>query len=142
LTARYRHHADDLIVCLLYDIRAIFDELGVDRVTADDLVARLIVEDAGWSHWRGPRENDTPSPMRRNQLVGWLRDKFGIEAHTIQIGHGRKDRELVKGFYYTDFKEAWASYCDDEAPPPRPKSLRIVGGTESDTPPDTPSATP
>jgi hypothetical protein len=83
---------------LLIDIRAVFDELKVDRIEREHLLRELIRRfDDRWGEWG-------PSPLTKNKLLAILRDYYVPVVHPIRI-----NGELVQGWYRKDFEEAWKS---------------------------------
>ena len=93
---------DSIDVQLLRDIRAIFDERGVDRLASQDLVTALVaLQDRPWSEWKG-------KPMTANALSRLLK-KFSIYPNSIRIGPSTKD--TPKGYMRVRFEDAWSRYA-------------------------------
>ena len=64
---------EDLGVTLLTDIRKVFETLDTDRVPSADLVGGLLLMDeAPWSEWRGPRGDQQPRRLSLSGLAGML----------------------------------------------------------------------
>lgn len=91
--------ADVLLLC---DVRMIFDNLGVDRLSSHDLVAALVaLENRPWSEWRKGK------PLSTNALARLLRP-FSITPGSIRLGPGTKD--TPKGYKRHQFEDTWSRY--------------------------------
>jgi hypothetical protein len=103
---------EDAAVLLLHDIRNIFDACGVDRMTSVALVLALNeIDDAMWSEWRGPHGNQQPRRLSPGELARLL-TPFGIRPRTIWSLHRTAESRSAKGYYRSQFENAWRSYCD------------------------------
>jgi hypothetical protein len=90
-------------VQLLTDIRAVFDELGEDKVSTEQLLKELIaLEEAPWGSLRG-RELDARG------LASRLR-RYEIKSKSIRTKDG-----VIRGYAREDFYDAWSRYL-----PPSP----------------------
>jgi hypothetical protein len=90
-------------IWLLADIRAIFGERGVDRLASEKLVEALVaIEGQPWAEWNKGRSLTT------NGLARLLKP-FVIKPATIRIGD-----ETAKGYYLTQFVEAFERYLDPQ----------------------------
>jgi hypothetical protein len=96
---------------LLSDIRAIFSERGVDRLSSEALVAELnAFKDRPWLTIRRGRELD---PSR----LAWMLKPFGIIPGTIRLDTGK----TPKGYLRTAFNDAFERYLpSNAATPPHP----------------------
>lgn len=93
----------DYPVLLLSDIREVFAEAESGKISSENLIAALAErEDGPWGEWQN---STTISPR---QVAGLLRG-FGIAPTTIRIGS-----RTLKGYEYSQFLEAWASYLPPE----------------------------
>ena len=109
------HQDEDAPVLLLHDIRSVFDARGADRLTSVALVAALNdVEDAPWSEWRGLHGNQQPRRLSPGELARLLAP-FGIRPRTIWPPQRTPTSKSAKGYYRSQFEQAWCSYCDDAA---------------------------
>jgi len=100
---------DSTGVCLLSDIRAIFEKREVDRISSADLVEALAeIETSYWSEWsRG-------KPITKPKLARQL-SKFGISPSDIRF----PDDKVLKGYLKEDFADAWSRYlASKESPSP------------------------
>jgi hypothetical protein len=87
---------------LLRDIRAIFSEKGVVRLTSADLSASLNeLEESPWSDIRG-------KPLRPNALARRLR-RFQIRPRTVRFD----DATTAKGYLLDAFEDAFSRYLGD-----------------------------
>ncbi len=92
---------------LLSDIRSIFEERAVDRLSSGTLSEALgEMEGRPWADLTNGR------PITTHQLARRLR-AFSISPHTIRIGD-----QTPKGYYASDFGDAFARYL-----PPRTATL-------------------
>lgn len=93
----------DVRVQLLADLKALFDERGVDLLPTGEILKALNeMEDRPWAEWsRG-------QPMTAQALAKALKP-FGIRPG--RKGEGpRGDRTSVRGYHRDVFREAWARY--------------------------------
>jgi putative DNA primase/helicase len=83
---------------ILEDIRKIFDEKKVDRITSADLVEALVdMEDRVW------REVKKGKPLDQRGLNGFLKG-FGVSSDNVRFP------EVRKGFHKEWFEDAWKRY--------------------------------
>ena len=105
------HHDEDPAVTLLSDIRDIFDARAVDRLTSVELVAALNdVDDSPWSEWRGVGDNRQPRKLSLGELARLLKP-FSIRPRSVWPPHREKTSKSAKGYFRSQFEDAWASYC-------------------------------
>lgn len=84
---------------LLDDLRAIFDEKGVARLSSEDICNSLAtLEHRPWAEFQHGR------PITKPQLANLLAP-FGIRPRNIRHGN-----EVVKGYERADFADAWLRY--------------------------------
>lgn len=84
---------------LLRDVRVIFTERGVDRLTSGDLVEALVaLADRPWPEVRRGKG------LTARTLSSLLKP-YAIHAHNIRVGE-----KTPKGFEVVDFADAWARY--------------------------------
>jgi hypothetical protein len=106
------HQDEDAGVLLLHDIRSIFDQRGVDRLSSEVLVAALNdIEDSMWCEWRGPQGDQQPHRLSQGGLAQML-VPFGIRPRTIWPLHRSPISRSKKGYLRSQFESAWRSYCD------------------------------
>lgn len=121
IEAAARHYADVAAadadgstgVELLRDIRAIFEEESVSRLSSVDLVARLTADET--SRWC---EYAHGKPLTPRQLARQI-EPFGITPKTIRMGD-----KTPKGYEREQFADAFARYlptrgADSPATPPQ-----------------------
>lgn len=85
---------------LLRDIRAIFDNLEVDRISTEDLLEELIaVDESPWSEWRKGQ------PIT-NRGVARLLKPYGIKSRAVRLEDGRNRKGLLR----EQFEDAWKRY--------------------------------
>lgn len=108
-------------VRLLADIRLIFTERGVDRMSSMDLVDALTqIETSPWAEWsRG-------KPLTKQKL-GRLLGRFGITPGTIRLDEGR----TPKGYYMRDFQDAFSRYLPAENRNSATSSMNSEGKDDS-----------
>lgn len=110
-------------VRLLADVRRVFDEREVDRVSSVDLCADLnVLEDSPWGGWRDGKGLDPRTLARR------LRE-YEVVRGTHRLPGGAQ----VKGYRREDFEESWQRYCDGAADgrgsPPAVQNGTSIGTT-------------
>jgi hypothetical protein len=88
---------------LLADIRATFDERGVDRLASVELCEALaVIEGRPWADWKAGK------PLTSNQLARLLKP-FHIISDSVRIGI-----RTPKGYYRHQFAEAFERYLAAE----------------------------
>lgn len=91
-------------VQLLADLRALFLEMGVDRLTSAAVVGTLKEQpERPWGDFKYGK------PISQRQLADLL-VPFGITSDTVYLGGGREGRQQAKGYYRASLEEAWARY--------------------------------
>jgi hypothetical protein len=100
---------------LLTDVRTVFDEVGADRLSSDDLVMGLCaLEEAPWGDLQG-------KPIDARGLASRLRP-FEVKPDSVRF-----ERTTRKGYLAAWFSEAWRRYLPDLPEPHAPPPLE--GGT-------------
>ena len=85
---------------LLTDIKAVFDEGGLERISSAELVGRLAADPkAPWSDWKGGK------PITQAQLARVLKP-FGIASEVIRLPSGG----TLRGYLGVQFADAWERY--------------------------------
>lgn len=103
-------------VRLLSDIHAILNERGVDRIASADLVVALAaIETSPWPEYSHGKPITPPKLAR-------LLARFGIEPRTIRLPDGK----TPKGYYRTDFEDAWRRYLRLEPPAGMPQDTPLT----------------
>jgi len=88
---------------LLADIRAIFTELGVDRLPSAELVEALVaIEGRPWAEWR------IGKPISANGVARLL-TRFNIIPETIRVSD-----QTPKGYQRARFDDAFLRYLPQE----------------------------
>jgi len=104
------YREEDAVVTLLHDIRYVFDASGSDRLLGRALVQALNeMDDAPWSEWRGLRDDQQPRRLSQGELARLLKP-FRIRPRSIWPAPRNKSG---KGYYRSQFEQAWRAYCDD-----------------------------
>lgn len=99
-------------VCLLADLREIFESAGVDRSPSATIVTALIeIEESPWAEWYG-------RPITAHGIAKILK-RFEIRPRTIRVGE-----VTSKGYLREQFLDAWARYVDPE--PSHPSSATVT----------------
>ena len=110
---------EDPAIVALTDIRYVFDERGVDRISSAELVTAMHALDSLWLDWRGFRDDRPPHKLNQSELARLLRP-FNIRPRSIWPAHRRRvDKHLKsqKGYWRVDFDRAWRAYCPDADTP-------------------------
>jgi hypothetical protein len=113
---------EDVAVILLEDIRAVFDELKVDRIASVLLVSKLVsLNDGAWAEWRGPKDDRPPHKLTQGELATLLRD-FQIRPKTVWPRGRQSGDRSSRGYLRSQFEAAWRAYCpsaDTATQPPK-----------------------
>ena len=118
------YHDEDQGVELLQDIRAVFDDRGVDRIDGGALAAALNdLDDAPWSEWRGMLGDQQPRPLSRATLASLLRP-FGIRPKKFWPLRRDATTRSARGYTRSRFEQAWRSYCPEDGTPAQPSSIK------------------
>jgi hypothetical protein len=129
ITFAHSFHDEDAGVILLSDIRTIFNRTAADRMTSADLITALLdIEEGGWSEYRGMRDDQQPKKLSAGEMARLLRP-FGIRPRSIwpATAKHRKGVSSRKGYYRSQFEEAWRCYCDEAAGTPAQRSkIRLI----------------
>lgn len=104
-------------VQLLADIRTVFDQHGIDKVTTEQLVQGLC--DLEESRWRTIRKGEALDPRGLAVRLG----KYGIGSKPQRQGEA-----VFKGYSRAQFIDAWSRYCP--AGPSPSISVTSVTATE------------
>jgi hypothetical protein len=109
------HHDEDVLETLLRNTwEEVFNKVrGRASIFSKTLCAELnALDGAPWSEWTGIREDRQPRPLTQGELARLLKG-FNIRPQTIRQGD-----ETSKGYYRSQFEDAYRSYCrrpDDTA---------------------------
>jgi Protein of unknown function (DUF3631) len=115
------HHDEDAAVVLLNDIRTVFNDLGVDRISSANLVAELVGMDDGlWADWRGLRDDQQPRRLSQGELARLLAP-FSIRPRTIWPQRRNQKSKSAKGYLWSQFETVWGAYCDSGVTPSQPR---------------------
>jgi hypothetical protein len=118
-------------VRLLADIRHIFAERDVDRISSADLVNALVeIEAAPWAEWSRGR------PITKSKLAHLL-GRFEIASGTIRI-----QGSTPKGYYLRDFGDAFSRYLPTESRNTATNAVNTCETDDSDNATSTPCGTP
>jgi hypothetical protein len=128
ITFRRGYHDEDVGVTLLGDIRTIFNATRADRVTSERLVELLCdADDAGWSEWRGLKDDQQPRRLSQGQLAKIL-NPFDIRPRSIWPPRRQGERKSQKGYLRSQFEAAWRRYCSEDGTPAQSSNIRQLGG--------------
>ena len=108
---------------LLADIRTIFDEKGMDRLSSEQICGALIsMEGRPWAEY-----GKSGKPISKNKLAYRL-DRFGVRPDTVRIGD-----HVAKGYYRRRFEEAWERYLSPDPQDPPYETLQRNNADGMDT---------
>ena len=86
-------------VQLLADIRTIFDDRADDKITSEDMIAKLRdIESSPWADW------DHGEGLGKNKLARFLR-KYDVAPRTVRL-----EAQVAKGYLREPFADAWSRY--------------------------------
>ena len=92
--------SDSIGTMLLFDIKAVFDDKSVDRLSSEELCEALAnMEGRPWAEFSKSRK-----PVSKNQLARLLGD-FHVRPDTVRTGS-----KTAKGYYRHQFAEVWERY--------------------------------
>jgi hypothetical protein len=99
---------------MLHSVREAFDRDRADKLTRDELLARILEDEEGpWATWvRG-------HPMTARQMLS------KIEEYDIKISIIKVDGKSQRGFYRRQFEDAWARYLDGTEPETASESEKL-----------------
>jgi hypothetical protein len=122
------HHDEDAGVILLSDIRDIFNRTAADRMASADLVKALLdIEESGWSEYRGMRDDQQPKKLSTGEMSRLLKP-FGIRPRSIwPVSERRRKGDSRKGYYRSQFEEAWRRYCEPAGTPAQGSKIAFIG---------------
>jgi Protein of unknown function (DUF3631) len=90
---------------LLSDVRAVFDERDVERLTTADLLAALaLFDESPWGEWWLDPTTGTPRRGASRRLAKLLAP-YGIRSTTV-----RGSDRVAKGYKREDFADAWERF--------------------------------
>jgi len=88
---------------LLGDIKAVFDDGSVDRLSSAEICTALCeMEGKPWADWKGKN-------LTTNQLARLLKPFSIVTNTTVRVG-----TKTAKGYYRRDFEAAWQRYLTHE----------------------------
>jgi hypothetical protein len=120
---------EDYRVTLLQNIQTVFLTSGIDRISSERLVVKLLSDfpQSLWNEWRGLKDDHSARRLKQTDVSLLLRP-FGIRPKNMRIG----DR-IVRGYFRNDFEEVWHAYCsEDESSTTTRPSLRLVGDNDKE----------
>jgi hypothetical protein len=117
---------EDPGVLALIDIRAIFSQRRIDRITSVELVEELVgIDGSMWHAWGGPKDDRPPHKLTQAELAALLRP-FHIHPRTVRPRGGRRERgNSARGYMRSQFKAAWEAYCSADDTPTH--SNNVIG---------------
>ena len=124
------HRDEDAAVILLNDIRLVFNDHDVDRLTSATLVEELVgMDDSMWSEWRGRHDDQQPRQLSQGELARLLAP-FGIRPKSIWPRRRRQGTKSSKGYTRVQFEHAWAAFCDSAGTPAQTSESSRLRHTE------------
>jgi putative DNA primase/helicase len=89
---------------LLGDIKAVFDDRSVDRLSSAEICTALCeMEGKPWADWKG-------KSLTTNQLARLLKPFSIVTNTTVRVG-----TKTAKGYYRREFEAAWQRYLTHDA---------------------------
>jgi hypothetical protein len=102
-------------VQLLADIRTIFDDRTDDKITSEDMIAKLRdIESSPWADW------DHGKGLSKGKLARFLR-KYDVAPRTIRL-----EAVVAKGYLRDSFKDAWSRYLTTAGPYTGPENVTAL----------------
>lgn len=123
---------DSVKTLLLQDIQAIFDRLGLDKMSSADLCSELVMlEERPWAVWGRAQKSVTANQLSR------LLKPFGVRSKNLRMLEGK----VVKGYEIAAFKDAFSRYLtlspqatpSQSATPLHPQKTAAHSGFQSAT---------
>jgi hypothetical protein len=125
-------------VHLLADIRAIFDQLAVDRLASATLVAELAKDaDGPWASY-----GRTSKPVTQRQVATLLSDFATPSGTKIKPHNIRAEGKITKGYAREQFVDAFERYLSPASPAPLFQSATPLQPNEINDLQGKPCATP
>jgi hypothetical protein len=104
--------SDDPVILLLFDIRRIFVQCGIDRIWTFELLDALHeLEDGHWDEFWGINEDEEVHKLRKSELYALLKTKSIMSGTVWKNIDGR--RVCNKGFYAKQFEPWWQDLFGD-----------------------------
>jgi hypothetical protein len=126
-TFAHAYHDEDAGVILLSDLRDIFNRTAADRMASVELIMALLdIEESGWSEYRGVRDDQTPRQLSQGEMARLLRP-FGIRLRPIWPLAKRRKGTSKRGYYRSQFEQAWARYCAEDVTPSQASNVAYIG---------------
>jgi len=98
--------ADSTDTMVLFDIKANFDQKGIDRLFSEQICEELVaLEGRPWAEY-----GKSGKPITKHKLAHRL-ERFGIRPESVRIG-----AEVRRGYYRHRFEEAWQRYLAQDPP--------------------------
>ena len=105
------------IELLLGDVRDIFDKLGRNRISSDDLITNLVeITPRPWAEY-----GRSGKPLTQNKLASLLKP-LAITPHLL-----RSRDDVFRGYERRQFDEAFARYLSEKAAPNRHTATNADG---------------
>jgi Protein of unknown function (DUF3631) len=106
---------EDPGVMLLLNIQTVFQALNVDRIPSAILIEELLgLEDDQWNDWRGLNNDQQPRKLTQGELARMLKP-FKIRSRTVWPAQRRPGVKSKRGYYRSQFEEAWRAFCAPDA---------------------------
>ena len=127
LSADSEGEAESNKVRLLRDIRAVFEELALDRLSSATLVAELAKDpDGPWFAY-----GRSGKPITQRQIATLLSD-FTTPSGTQIKPHNLRTDKVTKGYTWDDFADAFERYLPASPPPPSQSATPLQPNDISD----------
>jgi hypothetical protein len=106
LCSEGRVQDDSIGMQVLRDIRQVFIDKDVDRISSNELAEALVgIETSPWAEWSNGK------PISKAKLARLL-GKFGITPGNIR----QPDGKVPKGYHRDDFTDSWERYLPQDTP--------------------------
>ena len=126
-TFAHAYHDEDAGVILLSDLRDIFNRTAADRMASVELIMALLdIEESGWSEYRGVRDDQTLHKLSQGEMARLLRP-FGIRLRPIWPLAKQRKGTSKRGYYRSQFEQAWARYCAEDVTPSQASNVAYIG---------------
>jgi hypothetical protein len=105
-----------VVILLLYDIRTVFNQTGLDIIGTEFLVRKLIELETSWTWgaYTGVGDDKPGRKLTAQEVSRLLRSlNLGIQSKSEWTEGPRATASSIKSYARAQFEDAWLRYCPD-----------------------------